>query len=113
MPVIKARPSIKQKSRISKGLDENNGFLKNSVKADFFSVEPFGADSFVGFFLFDFIYRVSKTLTLPLSYGSSSTGPARHNPDLTPLVSLSTEWRGGNRGRGKGSSFWLHFLVSL
>jgi len=54
----KASPMIKQKSKISKALEQKKGFLKNSVKADFFSTETLGFTAcFFRFLLFDFMYR--------------------------------------------------------
>jgi len=47
---------MKQKSKISKILEEKKGFLKNSVRADFLSAKTLGfVGCFFDFWAFDFI----------------------------------------------------------
>lgn len=58
-PLVKASPMMKQKSKISKALEEKKGFLKNSVKADFLSAETLGfVGCFFDFLTFDFIGQI-------------------------------------------------------
>jgi len=91
-PPIKASPMIKQKSRISKILEEKKGFLKNSVKADFLSTESLGfTASFLAFLPFDFIVPAGFFLFLSYSFPVPARSPDPAEASVGPGDPTGTE----------------------